>query len=287
MRKKAAYFLCFIVWLSLAVYHNTSDSGRNNTPAIDSGDDSLALLLQTRGEGYQLGTNCDLQGDVVVHLFFVNDEESQWDQDTVAQITDKQILLGLDFLEKEAARYGVALNFSVESHTTGSKTGTPIIYEGKISKSKEHTVDIPSKIAGQFGYESGGEMYADLQGPGVWQETIWLFLVNKDGVSYARKQYEGDFYHPTLEFGVIFERYLDKEYGLDDNTHCAATVAHEILHLYGAIDMYTPVEVEKLLKPIYPRDIMLMDYHHIADMAVGPYTAYSVGWTSQAPTVPS
>lgn len=293
MRKKATLFIYLLLCLAILICNNLKEQdsdageGSNTMQTLSASEkNELSLLLQTRGEGYQLGTNCDLQGDVVVHLFFVNDEESQWDQDTITQITDKQILLGLDYLEKEAARYGVTLNFSVDSHTTGSKTGTPIVYEGKISKGKEHTVDIPSKIAGQFGYESGGVMYADLQGQVAGQETIWLFLVNKDGVSYARKQYEGDFYRPTLEFGVIFERYLNEKYDMDDNTHRAATVAHEILHLYGAIDMYTPADLKKILKPIYPKDIMLLDYHNIADMTVGPYTAYSVGWTAQAPTVP-
>ena len=293
MRKKALLVVYIVVCLVFAIGNSLkkqdadAGQGASTMQTLSASEkDKLSLLLQSRGKGYQLGTNCDLQGDIMVHLFFVNDAESQWDQDAITQITNKQILLGLDYLEKEAARYGVALNFSVESHTTGSKTGAPILYEGKISKSEPHTVDIPSKIAGQFGYESGGVMYADLQGQNDCQETVWLFLVNKDGVSYARKQYEGDYYRPTLEFDVIFERYLNEEYDMDDNTHCAAAVAHEILHLYGAIDMYTPADVKKLLKPIYPKDIMLMDYIDIGKLEVGDYTAYSVGWIDQAPTVP-
>ena len=196
MRKKVLLVIYIVVCLAFVIGNSLKKQdagpGASTMQTLSASEkDKLSQLLQSRGKGYQLGTNCDLQGDIKVHLFFVNDAESQWDPDAITQITNKQILLGLDFLEKEAARYGVALNFSVESHTTGSKTGTPIIYEGKISKSEPYTVDIPSKIAGQFGYESGGVMYAELYEQDDCQETVWLFLVNQDGVSYARKQYEG------------------------------------------------------------------------------------------------
>ena len=290
MRKKASLCIYLILCLLLVVCNNLkkqdsdADKGSSTIQTLSGSEaNKLSLLLQSRNE-YQLGTNCDLQGNIKVHLFFVDDQESRWDRDTVEQFTSKQILPGLHFLENEAKRYGVALDFSVESHTTGSKTGTPIIYEGNISKSKNHTLDIPTKIVGQFGCEDADQMYTKLYAQNDHNEVIFLFLVNKDGVSYAVTQGDGDFYHPYLEFGVVFKRHLDKDFGIDDNTHPAASVAHEILHTYGAIDMYTPIEVKKLLKPIYPRDIMLLDYLNIEDMEVGSYTAYSVGWINQAPT---
>lgn len=255
-----------------------------NTISSDEQEENneLSLFLQSR-EGYQQGTNCDLQGNIKVHLFFVDDQESQWDKETVEQFTNKQILPGLNFLEEEAKYYGVALDFSVQSHTTGFKTGNPIRYNGKISKIANHTLDIFDNIAAQFGFESSGEMYAELYGQNNCSEVIFLSIVNKDGISYALKQCDGDFYNPILEFGVVFKNDFNKNFDIDENTHAAVSVAHEILHVYGAVDMYTPIETKEMLESVYPRDIMLLNYSNIDDLVVGDYTAYSVGWKNQAP----
>ena len=65
----------------------------------------------------------------------------------------------------------------------------------------------------------------------------------------------------------------------------ASTVAHEILHLFGAEDYYIDDERRALAERHFLDDIMLMDTHRLSGLSVAEATAYSVGWTDQIPEV--
>ena len=259
-------------------------------PSADAQEDAqnqLQTFLEAR-PSYQLGVNAYLEGDVQVHLFFIDDNESQWDEKTIEEFTQKQISLGFDFLESEAERYGQSLDFSIKSYATVFDEGLDVTYDGIIEKGVggAHSLDLHKWAARLLGYRNEAELYDDLLRKTDCQEVILLFAVNKDGVSYAWHQVEGSIYYPTVEFATIFTNYLGKNFTFDDITYPAAALAHEILHLYGAEDLYTPNELKQMIKDIYPRDIMLLDYVNIEEMNVGEYIAYAIGWLNRAPTVP-
>ena len=65
----------------------------------------------------------------------------------------------------------------------------------------------------------------------------------------------------------------------------ASTIAHEILHLFGAEDYYVSMSREALANQKYPDDIMLWQVERIQDNSIGDCTAYSVGWTDEVPDV--
>ena len=263
----------------------TETSGRSQEEI-----EKLFVLLQSR-EGYHLGTNVELRGNIKVHMFFIDDQESGWDCDSVEEFRNKQIIPGLYYLEREASRYGVLLNFSVESHTMGTVTGRPLLYDGMIvdtvrdDDNGRNNDGVPKRIAWQLGYEDEGEMFAQLYQENDHQEVILLFIVNKDGVSYASKQIGGSEYNAWVEYSIIFRNHLSGDFGPDELMDRVASVAHEILHLYGAIDMYEPIERKELLETLYPNDIMLLDYLDFREMWVGEHTAYTVGWLDSPPTL--
>ena len=63
------------------------------------------------------------------------------------------------------------------------------------------------------------------------------------------------------------------------------TIAHELLHLFGAEDFYYPESREALAKEVYPEDIMLCDMPDLDHFTLGEYTAYTLGWTDSVPDV--
>lgn len=54
------------------------------------------------------------------------------------------------------------------------------------------------------------------------------------------------------------------------------TIVHELLHLYGAIDLYYPDYVEEMAKKYCPYSIMLSQYYHDIDSL----TSYLIGWNN-------
>lgn len=261
----------------------------NETSGTDDANTLLDNFLRSR-EGYSLGTNSELNGKIKVHLFFVDDDESSWDKKSVDQFTENQIMPGLDFLENEAKRYGKKLDFSVKRYSTAFNEGYTLKYNGTIKKSKEngsHTMDIPAHVAERLGYGDAAEMHDQLYEDNGHNEVVLLFLINKDGRSFAyqqSKEYDNPYIN-TLEYSVVFKRYHGKDPDYDKLTHAAATVAHEILHTYGAPDFYSPEERKQLLLELYKEDIMMLDYLNIDEMNVGEYTAYAVGWRDKTPSI--
>ena len=85
-----------------------------------------------------------------------------------------------------------------------------------------------------------------------------------------------------IEFCVFFDDAITYS-----GTTCNPTIAHEILHLFGAEDYYDPYgdypEREKLAKELYPNDIMFGTVTDMNNVNVGNYTAYSVGWINDLP----
>lgn len=227
---------------------------------------------------FELGVNKDLKDKIKVHLFFINDNESSWDEETISAYMNKQITPGLKYLESQASRFGISLNLS----TVKYKTDSHLKYNGVISKRTE-TADIMNRIAVQLGYENQEKLQQDLANENPYGEVILMAVVNKDGISYTSSQATGS---PggisNIEYCVVFTSYLNKNFGIDQNTHMAATVAHEILHLYGAEDIYEDTYKETA-KQLCPDDIMLLDYLNIEQMKVSKYTAYSMGWSKTSP----
>ena len=80
-----------------------------------------------------------------------------------------------------------------------------------------------------------------------------------------------------------------------DDDHLPAVVAHEILHLFGASDLYDPdnylydgvdLTLHEYVKATYPNDIMLSAYSTGNDgifSEISPLTAYGIGWLNDIP----
>ena len=68
-----------------------------------------------------------------------------------------------------------------------------------------------------------------------------------------------------------------------------STVAHEMLHLFGAEDFYAEGDQRNgrayLASIYYPYGIMYQGYYDISYNYVDQFTAYAVGWIDYTPNV--
>ena len=246
-------------------------------------DDELKKFFANRPD-YGVGTNALLLENIKVYVFFMDDYESVWTKQEINAYLNVQIKPAFDFIEKEAKRYGVGLTVDYEAFGTALGKGQVIRYEGIVSDGSDGTHDLNpvDYAAHDIGYPNKAQMYYDLFEKNDYCEVVFLSVFNKSGISYANMQYDDDSNGAIVESAVVFTSYLGYDFKLNENTHMAATVAHEILHIYGASDLYSE-DVKEYAKSKYSDDIMLMDYRNIDEMKVGLYTAYAIGWREQPP----
>ena len=111
---------------------------------------------------YNLANCRNLKGNPVVVLIFIDDNESHWTKEEVTTFTQEHILVGLDYLEKNARKWGVDLDFTIESYST-ALSGYKIKYEGTVNRNLYNggsTKDVLDKAAQDIGCDSNWELYS-------------------------------------------------------------------------------------------------------------------------------
>jgi hypothetical protein len=108
------------------------------------------------------------------------------------------------------------------------------------------------------------------------QQAALCLHVNQAALSYNLAYYDGVRSEFEAERMVCFSSYPD------GRPTTAATYAHEILHLFGAGDLYFPYDDTPERKSEagrwFPHDIMYRVDYDINRLRIGPFTAYRVGW---------
>lgn len=232
---------------------------------------------------YNLGQCRALSGQRPVVLFFMDDDESSWTEAEISTFWYNTVIPGLDYLEARAADHGVFLDFLPGYYANGV-AGVTLKYNGYIDNDLmdgTYNTDLLSTAATCLGYASEEALNEGMKQYYGTDEVIMLVLVDKPGRSFCLNDQFDDGY-TFMEHCVVYSCY--------DSTGGAtvpATIAHETLHLYGAEDYYDPYGQYPnrltLAQKIYPSDIMLTVYYEIEYNTLGPFTAYTVGWTDTIP----
>ena len=228
---------------------------------------------------YDLGTCRKLSGDVSVVLFYMDDFESCWSDEEMESFTEKEVRPGLEFLEKEARLRGIDLILDIKQcHSS--------FYDDEVIKSVKETgratIDVLDQASKGIGYNSDDEMIATLKAQ-YETEVVCITVFNKNGTAYAINPHRGE----TLsveEHCIVFARDLHSEENSPIGSQ-ASIVAHEMLHLFGAEDLYNTPERKALARRHYPDDIMLGANYFIRTNDIGDATAFYIGWTDLIPDV--
>lgn len=217
-------------------------------------------------------------------LFFLDDGDSNWSEEEIAAFNGLYFHPAMNFLQTQADTWGMEVN--QESYTYSTQENRNMAYPGIVSPDFQTggaATDVPDKTAASMGFEDGWDMYRFLQEFTGTDQVAMLFFLNKPGRSYTIRDQTRDGLE-ELEFSVIFESYPGYT-----TSATAATIAHELLHLFGAEDYYDPYgdypQRKALAESQIPDDIMLVTYTDISYNTLSQATAYCVGWTDQVPQI--
>lgn len=217
-------------------------------------------------------------------LFFLDDLSSSWSGEEIAAFNGLYFYPAMDFLQTQGEAWGMEVNR--DSFTYSSDVNEGMAYPGVVASDFQEggaATDIPDKTARSLGFADGREMYRHLQDYTGTDQVAMLFFLNKPGRSYTIRDEHRDG-QEELEFSVIFESYPGYA-----TSATAATIAHELLHLFGAEDYYDPYGIfpqrKALAESQIPNDIMLVTYYNVKDNTLSQATAFTVGWTDTVPEI--
>ena len=226
--------------------------------------------LQTYVPGMNMGSSKKLLGKCVFVNIFLSDTESSFNEDDKQKYIDR-LKAAFDILNDNALKYG--------------KSFEPIYNQPDIMLDFKTDFTIPDSISDY-----------------KWARTILNDIIAEYDLEEILAQYDADnvsyLYHinkkmdpyalpndlPSHSFGTIYynEIAVIPRYVLWDTYETKiATYAHEILHLFGAIDLYYPGDLYGyrvgLAEKIFPHDIMCNSYYtEIQDVS-----AYLIGWLDE------
>lgn len=239
------------------------------TPTVD----------ETR-KNYNTGSCYDMEKDICYYVVFLDDRESKWNENEKSIFTENKLSVSLDYLSNKASEYSVSLckEYKIYPADDTALTFDGIVESDVVENGSQE--DILNQISLSTGYSSPEKMDSEIKKELDVKQIAYLFVLNKDGRSYKYSYVTED--SKKIEFCVFF----DDAISFDGNT-CRSTIAHELLHLFGAEDFYDPYgempQRQKLAEELYPNDIMFSLKDDVNDAQIGSFTAYTVGWTDTLP----
>ncbi|MAA79772.1 MAG: hypothetical protein CL916_10980 [Deltaproteobacteria bacterium] len=216
-----------------------------------------------------------LKGKTYSLLFFLSDEKSEWNyiekQKMLQQITDAEI-----WLIEQAKRYNHKLQF--EHGLFGWEQDIHFEEMPQGNRSGKEDVFLTNKIIQKVGYKSQTEIINQIPADNIQL----LFLFKRDGVSYAFPYSPNVADEFFLEGMSIYHRFNEQ------TPQCTSCIAHEMLHLFGAWDLYRSFQTTKAqedqARKRYPNSIMLRTSYNIDELNIDPVTAWRIGWIDSLPT---
>lgn len=220
---------------------------------------------------YKLGSAKSLEGKNLIYSLFVDTPDAKWtDRDKKKAL--KNLEIAKDYIETEAKSYHKKVDLVVDFEENEDLTGSARInFSLKDGEDYEEALD--EKIAGwledQIDYQALTKEY---KAKGI----ATIVFVNHKGSTYAIC-YDG--VDNPQESLVMFAGEVPAVY------------AHEILHLFGAHDLYEDAEyteeVCEYVKKAYPDEIMYtvkdgkgrLNNSEIQN-ELSPITAYHLGWVN-------
>lgn len=199
--------------------------------------------------GKNRGNNKKLLGNILIVCIYIDDSESSWN-DSDKKFLREKVNQSILILKRNALIYQIELNIQTKFYN--SKTSIKTHFQNNdFSKSiHNHKKEY---------YKWINNLKKEYQ----VNEVILMFCVNKPGISYAQMN---TFHSPfVFEYCMIFIKKIN---------HIEYTIIHELLHLYGAEDLYVIEDAKKIAEIYFPKSIMLSTINDQID----ELSAYLIGW---------
>lgn len=268
-----------------------------------TGEDSvlaLRALFANGVERYTLKGNAGvLSGRTVVHTFFASGSDYKWDFEKEEDINTRDNCLkdlseALGWLTDKAAQYGSTVEF---------------IYDWEEDPGLMATISFSVPVVDARADATAADMREaiDLFTPADRlkekydaENVVYLFLINSDENNSRNSHAHlfslkpGATVSRLIEYAVI-NMYSNQDYEMTGSKIVKASpfaYAHEILHLFGAVDLYvagdsiTQEYVDHMMATLYP-DIMFSQINNMAidQCVLSEVDAYYVGILDHADDV--
>lgn len=232
---------------------------------------------------YDIGNCRKLTGEVYTLVIFLDDDVSSWDNESRNTFYNKRFFPSVEYLIKEADRRDIDLNLQSGQYSTKQDLTKPPRYDGVVQPTVDKVIenlDIFNQTAKTLGFPNKEVMHAFLQHNTGVEQIAYILALNKPGRAYAVSD---SLYNEidAIEFVVAFS---SNENG---KTDVGSSILHEMLHLFGAADLYDPTgeypERKKLCKKLYPNDIMMKSATDPSVLEIGRLTECLIGWSDYFP----
>ena len=233
----------------------------------------LGVTTVFAGDTKNIGSASILDGRVRLAVVFVSDENSNWSLKE-QRVQMRRLKRGEDWITTQAFTnkisppryihrvYGRWRNIKLNELPAGTGSGN-------------ENVEMVHLISGKLGFDSPQQWHEQFSDD---QFVVILFL-KRDGVSYAIPQETGLDSRYNIEGIVLYDNFEP------DIPNCATCMAHELLHVFGAWDMYESFQITKeqmdLASQIYPNSIMLRTSYNPEELTMDPVTCWRIGWCSK------
>jgi hypothetical protein len=240
------------------------------TCTIAKGDLVTRGLKSNQASKRNSGSARRLSGTILIQQIFVSDRESSWTDDEKANVRRK-VDESLIFITRHARQYGQRVQFA----TTITPQTVPL------NRVPLDTFVDPewTETAIRTGCGmSSNDLVLHLRREYRADNVLLCLHANRSALSYNLAHYA------DVEGTYQAERMICYTHYPDGRETATATYAHEILHLFGAGDLYFPYDRlqrrRRLARQYFPNDIMLRVDYDLNSLNVGSFTAYRVGWTN-------
>jgi hypothetical protein len=219
------------------------------------------------------GSAKSLKGKTLVINCFISSGRRKWKAAEKNEILRMQ-KEGFDWVQKEASYWTPnRLEFTVTN--LGFETDIQL---DKIESDREpqnlHVKWVPM-VFQKLGYEDLTTFYDSVKNTYRTDNVAVMIFAKHTGRSYAQTSY--GFRSEFLEGAIVYDE------DFNSNPVQSATIIHEMLHLFGARDIYKSStqnkEAVKLMNSVFPSSIMLQTHRDLGPLKIEQFTAWCVGWT--------
>ena len=216
-------------------------------------------------------------GKSLVVNCFISEIGNKWNTAEKDSILQKE-QLGFNWLYKQSTNWG---NKNLSFQVLNLAKDDDIVL-AMIPKSSRSKIWITEYALHATGYDDVYALYDSLKKKYQVEHLVFMFFANKTGHSFAQSstdtvvKFNREYY---VEGAIVYRNYLDNNGQL-----CTGTIIHELLHLYGAWDMYKRVDnnvlIDENISRGFQKSIMLNDRRNdLTKEIIDPLTAWRLGWS--------
>ena len=241
----------------------------------------ILLLSPSPGYGqdigkWRAGSARKLDNSVYTVSCFISDSSGEWSYEEKFSILNK-VTEATKWINQQAAKYNINIHFRNGSFGLTTDIKLPQIERGTASGNER--VDLVSIVLAKIGYKSPIDLYNWVITNTKCENVEVILFAKGQGNGYSMA-YSSDMSKALyfVEGAVLYEKYWN------DYELASSSIVHEILHLYGAWDLYKTFqqsqENENRARKFFPDSIMLRTSFNIDELNIDEVTAWLIGWNN-------